>query len=195
MDEIQTTRMLANAHYQSGMLLKKMLEIERSVDQFERALEATKKCYGEKSIQEATIADNLGMIHVSKSDYVLAKKYYSSAYSAYETAIGRDDLKTSDCAFRLGIVLEALESDLALDFYKESLRVRRLHIDDDDERVADTLFYIARLYLKRDDHQYAATCLEEVRILFLSLVLVHQQLTLHAIPWFAVAGNQETTIR
>ncbi len=189
LEEIQAIRMLVNAHYHSGMLLKKMLEIERSIDQFERALKATKKCYGERSLQEATITDQLGMLHVSKSDYVFAKMYYSSAYSAYETAVGRDDLTTSDCAFRLGIVLEALESDLALDFYKESLRVRRLHVSDDDERVAETLFHIARLYLKRDDHQYAVTCLEEVRILFPSLVLVHQQLTFHSTPWFAVIGN------
>lgn len=162
MEELQTRRMLADAHYHSGMLLKKLLETERSIEQLEKALEATKTCYGESSIQEATVADNLGMLHASKSDFVLAKKYYSSAYSAYEIAVGREDLRTSDCAFRLGSVLEALASNLALDFYKESLRVRRLHVAVGDERVAETLFYIARLLHMRDAHQDALACLEEV---------------------------------
>lgn len=163
MEETQTARMLVDAHYNSGMLLKKLLETERSIEQFEKALEATTKCYGERSIQEASITDNLGMLHASKSDYHLAKKYYSSAYSAYEIASGRDDLATSDCAFRLGMVLETLESKLALDFYKESLRVRRLQKVDDDERSADTLFYMARIFHKQDAHENAVTHLEEVR--------------------------------
>lgn len=165
-EETQTTRMMVDAHYNSGMLLKKLLETERSIEQFEKALEAAKKCYGERSIQVATITDNLGMLHASKLDYHLAKKYYSSAYTAYETASGRDDLATSDCAFRLGMVLETLESKLALDFYKESLRVRRLHIVDDDERAAETLFYMARIFHERDAQENAVTYLEEVRIKF-----------------------------
>lgn len=160
-EEVQTNRMLGDAHYNSGVLYMKRLETERSIGHFEKALESARKCYGDNSIQEARITDNLGMLHTVKLDFATAKKYYSSAYSAYEKSIGRDDLTTSDCAFRLGMVLESLESTLALDFYKESLRVHRLHTAKDDERVSEILFNIARIFRKKDNHQGAIACLEE----------------------------------
>ena len=161
-DAMQTTKMLADAHFYPGMLYKKRDEEEKAIEHLEKALELSKQCDGEKSSRVATIDDTLGMLYASRNEFTIAKKHFSSAYHIYETTIGRDDLTTSDCAFRLGKVLEELESNLSLDFFKESLRVHRLNMTEDDERVAELLFCCGRFHLKNDDRQEdAAKCFEE----------------------------------
>lgn len=160
--KMQTIRMLADAHFNPGMLYKKRDDSDNSIEHLEKALELSKQCEGEKSIRVATITDNLGMLYASRKEFSVAKNHYSSAYSVYEKAIGREDLTTSDCAFRLGKVLDALESDLAMDFYKESLRVHKLNMTDDDERVGEILFCEGSFFLKRSAHHEAVKCFEEV---------------------------------
>ncbi len=160
-EEMQTTRMLANAHLDPGILFKERGDTERAIVHLVTALELTKKCDGENSIREGEISDHLGMLYASRSDFASAKLYYSTAYSVYEKTIGRDDLTASDCAFRLGGVLEALQSNLASDFYKESLRVHRLNMAEDNERVGDILCCLARLFLRSESHQDAVGCFEE----------------------------------
>ena len=156
-EEMQTTRMLVNAHIDPGILFKERGDTERSIEHLETALKLTKKCDGESSFREGEIADHLGMLYASRSDFASAKLHYSTAYSVYEKTIGRDDLTTSDCAFRLGGVLEALQSNLASDFYKESLRVHRLNMAEDNERVGDILCCLARLFLGSESHQDASS--------------------------------------
>lgn len=160
-EETQTIRMLANAHRGSGLLYKERGDTKRSIEHLELVLELTMKCDGDESLSQGEIYDHLGMLYVSRSDFELAKQRYSSAYSVYEKTIGRDDLTMSDCAFRLAGVLEALNSTLALDFYKESLRVHRLNMTDDNERVGDILCCIARILLRDNDYKDALECLEE----------------------------------
>ena len=160
-EEMQTTRMLVNAHIDPGILFKERGDTERSIEHLETALKLTKKCDGESSFREGEIADHLGMLYASRSDFASAKLHYSTAYSVYEKTIGRDDLTTSDCAFRLGGVLEALQSNLASDLYKESLRVHRLNMAEDNERVGDILCCLARLFLGSESHQDAVGCFEE----------------------------------
>ena len=158
---VQTTRMLAESHFSPGMLHKKRGETEKAIEHLEKALELTNQC-SKTSIRIATITDHLGMLHASREEFAVAKKYYSSAYSLYEQSVGRDDLTTSDCAFRLGKVLEAMESDLALDFFKESLRVHRLNMAEDDGRTGEILLCMGRVFLQREAHQDAVKCFEEV---------------------------------
>jgi tetratricopeptide (TPR) repeat protein len=152
--------MLVNAHLDPGILFKERGDTERSIHHLKTALELAKECDDDNSLREGEISDHLGMLYASRSDFASAKLHYSTAYSVYEKTIGRDDLTTSDCAFRLGGVLEALESNLALDFYKESLRVHRLNISEDSERVGDILCCLARLYLRSDSYQDAVGCFE-----------------------------------
>jgi tetratricopeptide (TPR) repeat protein len=159
--KIETTRMLVNAHLDPGILFKERGDTARSIHHLTTALELAKKCDDDKSLREGEISDHLGMLYASQSDFASAKLHYSTAYSVYEKTIGRDDLTTADCAFRLGGVLESLESNLALDFYKESLRVHRLNISEDNERVGDILCCLARLFLQSDSYQEAVGCFEE----------------------------------
>lgn len=163
MGETHTTKMLADAHFNIGMLHKKRGDDDDAIENLESALDLTAQCNVEKTMRVAKISDLLGMLYASRKEFAVAKRHYSSAYSLYEQAIGRDDSTTSDCAFRLGKVLDALESDLALDFFKESLRVKRLNIAEDDERVAELLFCIGRFFLEREVHQDAVRAFEEVR--------------------------------
>ncbi|KAL7554747.1 hypothetical protein ACHAWF_018279 [Thalassiosira exigua] len=161
LDQIQIKRMLADAYFKLGMLHKRRGDTENAIEECQKSLELTEQCDGEDSIKVATISDNLGMLLKEQKDFAEAKKHYSTAYSVYEKSVGRDDLTTSDCAFRLGQVLEALKSDLALDFYTESLRVHRANMAEDDERVGDLLFCSGRMYFKKEAYQDAAKCLEE----------------------------------
>ena len=161
-EAMQTISMLADAHFKSGMLNKRRGDVDKSIEHLEKALEFTKQCNGEKHIKVASITDNLGMLYASRKEFAVAKQHYSSAYGIYEKSVGKDDLKTSDCAFRLGEVLEALESNLALDFYKESLRVHRLNMAEDDARTGDILFCSGRVFLNGGDQQDAVKCFEEV---------------------------------
>lgn len=165
-EEMQITCMLAEANYNLGMLHKRREDVQEAIEHLEQALELYEHCDGENDIEKATIADNLGMLFVSRKEFGLAKKHYSSAYSIYEKSIGRDDLTTSDCAFRLGKVLEMLESSLALEFYKESLRVHRLNMSEDDERSGEILFCLGRISLDKDACDNAVKCFEEVSTIF-----------------------------
>lgn len=160
-EETLTIRMLADAHRGSGLLYKERGDTKRSIEHLELVLELTIKCDNDESLSQGEIYDYLGMLYVSQSNFESAKQRYSSAYSVYEKTIGRDDLTLSDCAFRLAGVLEALNSTLALDFYKESLRVHRLNMTDDNERVGDILCCIARLFSRDKAHKDALECLEE----------------------------------
>ena len=152
---------MGEAHFQPGMLYKKRGDEEKAIEHLEKALELTKQCHGDKNMRVGTITDNLGMLYASREELAEAKKHYSIAYSVYEKTVGRDDLTTSDCAFRLGGVLEGLKSNLALDFYKESLRVHRLNMTEDDERVGEILFCLGRVNGKKKDYQDAVKCFEE----------------------------------
>mmetsp|Transcript_19746 Transcript_19746/g.37054 ORF Transcript_19746/g.37054 Transcript_19746/m.37054 type:complete len:202 (+) Transcript_19746:1710-2315(+) len=161
-DEEQTIRMLADAHFKPGMLNKRRGDVDKAIEHLEKALELTIQCDGEEHIKVASITENLGMLYSSRKEFAVAKKHYSTAYGVYEKSIGRDNLRTSDCAFRLGEVLESLESGLALDFYKESLRVHRLNVVDDDERVGEILFCSGRVLLFQGSDEDAVTIFEEV---------------------------------
>ena len=154
--------MLADAHFCPGMIYKKRDSTEKAIEHLEKALEFTNQCDGDTAKRIATIADNLGMLYSSQSEFAEAKNYYSSAYSLYEKSVGRDDLTISDCAFRLAGVLEAMKSNLALDFYKESLRVHRLNITEDDVKTGEILFCLGRFFLRREAYQDAVRNFEEV---------------------------------
>ena len=138
--EANTNELLANSHFDCGMLYKKRGETDKSIEHLEKALELTNRYNCEKNMWIATILDNLGKLYTSKTEFSVSKIHYSSAYNVYENTIGRDDWITSDCAFRLGKVLDELLSTLAFDFFHESMRAHRLNITEEDERVSETLF-------------------------------------------------------
>lgn len=162
-EETETSNLLSDAHFSAGLLYKKKQDLDESIDHLEIALKMAKTCDGEESSRVAAISDHLGMMYASRDEFETSKIHLSAAYTIYEQTAGRDHLKTSECAFRLAEVLETLESNLSLDFYKESLRVRKLNIDEDDETVAEILFCLGRVYLERTLYQDAAKCFEQVR--------------------------------
>ncbi len=162
-DENETANLLSDAYFSSGLLLKRKNDLEASVEHFEKALDMAKQCDGELSKRIATIEDHLGMQYASRLELVQSKTHFSSAYRMYEQTIGRDHIETSECAFRLGGVLEELEMDLALDFYNEALRVRQLHIKNDDEKSAEIMFCLGRVYLDRAMYQDAIKLFEKVK--------------------------------
>lgn len=55
-EEMQTTRMLVNAHIDPGILFKERGDTERSIEHLETALELTKKCDDESSFREGEIS-------------------------------------------------------------------------------------------------------------------------------------------
>ena len=158
---------LANAHFKPGMLHKKKgddTSCTAAIEHFEKALELQIECDGEEDNRVALINDNLGSLYASRKDFLVAKKHYSSAYSIYEKSSDRDDATVSDCAFRLGGVLEELASDLALDFYEEALRVHRSNAAEDDAQSAEILFRKGRVHHWGGARREAAKCFEEVRL-------------------------------
>ena len=168
----QCVKSLIAAHEASGMLCKKQKETDRAIEHLEKALELLES--SEDKNQLASVSDTLGMLYESKGqeDLALAKKHYSSAYSLYEKHVGRDKLATSDCAFRLAGVLKKLQSSLALDFYKESLRVRRLNVHKDDERTGEILYFVGAILIKDKSFKLAVDSLEEV-----STIIFHKFVT------------------
>lgn len=157
----QCAKSLIAAHEASGMLCKKQKETDQAIEHLEKAhglLESS----DDKS-RLASVSDTLGMLYESKGqeDLASAKKHYSNAYSLYEKHVGRDKLATSDCAFRLAGVLKLLQSSLALDFYKESLRVRRLNVHQDDERAGEILYFVGTILIKDKSFKLAVDALEE----------------------------------
>lgn len=176
-DEMQTIATLAEAHYRPGMLHKQREEVDNAIEHLEKSLELYEHA-SDADIDEklATISDNLGMLYVSREEYEVAKKHYSSAYSFYENCIGREDMLTADCAYRLGKVLEELESDLAEEFYTESLRVHRLNMVEDDERVGELLFCLGGISLAKGAGDDAVKHFEEVSITILIALSVLLQL-------------------
>ena len=158
--EANTNELLANSHFDCGMLYKKRGETDKSIEHLEKALELTNRYNCEKNMWIATILDNLGKLYTSKTEFSVSKIHYSSAYNVYENTIGRDDWITSDCAFRLGKVLDELQSTLALDFFHESMRAHRLNITEEDERVSETLFCCGRYHWKSETHNLAIECFE-----------------------------------
>lgn len=161
-NDCTTLRLLADAHFKAGMLYKMTEDTEEATEHLIKALDYTKQCSDEESHRLATISDALGMLHASKEEYAEAKKYYSSAYSIYEK-VSRNHPITSDCVFRLSKVLEVLKSDLTLDFYRESLRVHRVNVEEDDARAAEILFCLGRVCLVRGLQREAVQYFEEVR--------------------------------
>ena len=161
-NDCSTWGLLADAHFRAGMLHKIMENTEEAIEHLSKALDYTKQCSNEENRRLATITDALGMLYASKDEFNEAKKYYSSAYSIYEQ-VSRNDPITSDCVFRLSKVLEVLESELALDFYKESLRVHRVNVTEDDERAAEIFFCLGRVCLTSGMHRDAVKYFEEVR--------------------------------
>lgn len=143
-------------------MLKKKDDLATSVEHFEKALEMAKQCDGEQSERIATIEDHLGMQYALRRELIQSKTHFSSAYRIYEQTIGRDHIVTSECAFRLGGVLEELEMDLALDFYSEALRVRQLHMSD-DQKSAEIMFCLGKVYLDRSAYQDAIKLFEKVK--------------------------------
>lgn len=169
-DEYSTLRLLADAYFKAGMLYKVMEDIEEAIEHLSKAIEYTKQCSDGESHRLATITDALGMLYASKEEYTEAKKYYSSAYSIYEK-VSRNHPITSDCVFRLSKVLEILESELTLDFYKESLRVHRINVEEDDARAAEILFCLGRVCLETGRCRDAVKYFEEVRCVLIRAVI------------------------
>lgn len=161
-EDRSTLRLLADAHFEAGMIFKIMDDVAEAIEHLSKALDYTKRCSSEENRRLATITDALGMLYASKEDFDEAKKYYSSAYSIYEK-VSRNDPITSDCVFRLSKVLEVLKSELTLDFYNESLRVHRINVKVDDERAAELLFCLGRVCLTNGLHRDAVKYFEEVR--------------------------------
>ncbi|KAL3792663.1 hypothetical protein HJC23_009391 [Cyclotella cryptica] len=161
-EDERVTRLLALAHYKVGMIFQQKEDVAESIEHLEQGLNLTKK-YNEdnRDSTEAMITDTLGMLYASRQEYDAAKKYLSESYSLYEKTFGREHLTTSDCAFRLAECLEHVGSNLALDFYEESLRVRRLNVSDDDERVGTLLFCIGRLHFSKGSFIDAANSFDE----------------------------------
>jgi tetratricopeptide (TPR) repeat protein len=169
--EMVIARQLALAHYKAGSLCQAQEDVNESIVHLEKGRTSIKQTEGDNQDTEAMIADTLGVLYASKEDYIKAKQYFSDSYSLYEQTLGREHITTSDCAFRLAECLEHVGSNLALDFYLESLRVHRLHIDNDDERAGTLLFSIGRVHLSKDAFLDAVTSFDEVRSLYvLSLV-------------------------
>ena len=160
--DCSTCRLLADAYFKAGMLYKIMDDVTEAIEHLSKALDYTKQCSNEDNHRLATITDALGMLYASKEEFDEAKKYYSSAYSIYEK-VSRNDPITSDCVFRLSKVLEVLKSELTLDFYKESLRVHKVNVEEDDERAAEILFCLGRVCLTSGLQRDAVTYFEEVR--------------------------------
>ncbi len=161
-EDRSTLRLLADAHFEAGMLFKIMDDVAEAIKHLSKALGYTKQCSSQESHRLATIMDALGMLYASKEDFDEAKKYYSSAYSIYEK-VSRNDPITSDCVFRLSKVLEVLKSELTLDFYKESLRVHRVNVEEDDSSAAEILFCLGRVCLTNGLLRDAVKYFEEVR--------------------------------
>ena len=166
----QCAKSLIAAHEASGMLYKKQKETDRAIEHLEKALGLLES--SEDKSRLASVSDTLGMLYESKGQEHLAsaKKHYSNAYSLYEKHVGRDKLATSDCAFRLAGVLKLLQSSLALDFYKESLRVRRLNVHRDDERAGEILYFVGTILIRDKSFKLAIDALEEVSTNIYSLL-------------------------
>lgn len=164
LEDIDGLRLVALAHYRAGLLYQSKEEISESIEHLEQGLSYIKQIEqsDNQDSAEAMIADTLGVLYASKQDYDTAKQHFSDSYSLYEKTLGREHATTADCAFRLAECLENVGSRLALDFYNESLRVHRLHISDDDERVGTLLFAIGRVHFNNDDFMDAANAYDEV---------------------------------
>lgn len=175
-EDMEVARLAALAHYKAGLLCQAKEDLHDSIEHLEQGLNFIKRMEDENQAStEAMIADTLGVLHASKEDYNTAKQYFSDSYSLYEKALGRDNKTTSDCAFRLAECLEQVGSKLALDFFMESLRVHRLHISDDDERVGALLFSIGRVHFRNNAYVDAATSFDEVRAFITKyLSILHQ---------------------
>jgi tetratricopeptide (TPR) repeat protein len=167
-EDIEVTKILVLAHLKAGLLYQKQEDVDDSIEHLTLGLDLTKQWNDDS--QDSTMAmitDTLGVLYVSREDYETAKKFFSDSYSIYEKTLGRDHATTADCAFKLADCLEHVGSNLALDFYAESLRVHRLNITDDDERVGKLLFSIGKINFGKEMYIDAANSFDEVRRDFL----------------------------
>ena len=162
-NDIEMARCLALAHYKAGLLCKTKGNLNDSIEHLEQGLSSIKQLEDDShSSTEAMIADTLGVLFMLKEDFDTAKQYFSNSYSLFEKSLGKDHETTADCAFRLAECLEHVGSNLALDFYEESLRVRRLHITEDDEMVGVLLYSIGRVHFCNNAFVDAITSFDEV---------------------------------
>jgi hypothetical protein len=77
-EEIQTIRMLVNAHLVPGVLYKERGNTERSIHHLKIALELTKKCDHDESLRKGETSDHFGMLYGSQLDFASAKLHYST---------------------------------------------------------------------------------------------------------------------
>ena len=163
-DDIWVARLMALAHYKAGLLCKAKGDLADSIEHLEQGLGSIKQLEDDsQGSTEAMIADTLGVLFVMKEEYDTAKQYFSDSYSLFEKSLGRDHMTTAACAFRLAECLEHVGSNLALDFYEESLRVRRLNLTDDDKTVGMLLYSIGRVQFDNNAFVDAIKSFDEVR--------------------------------
>jgi tetratricopeptide (TPR) repeat protein len=162
-EDTESVRLVAFARYKAGLLCKARDDLSESIEHLEQGLSSIKQLEGDSHHStEAMIADTLGTLYAAKQEYNTAKQYFSDSYSLYEKSLGREHVTTAECAVRLAECLEHVGSDLALDFYEESLRVHKLHASEDDETAGNLLFCIGRVQFDKEAFTDAARSFDEV---------------------------------
>lgn len=145
--------------YWLGNLADEMRKYEKALEYFEECLLMRKSLKSDQLIVAETIR-SMGYVYNSRRKYEEAMECFEDCLKIQQSVLPDDDQRVGDSLNILGVVkTKAGFSQEGIRTLWEALRVRKLN--DDLEKVSDTLNNIGNVHKEREEYDLALNCYQE----------------------------------
>ena len=113
----------------------------------QEALAISKKMYGAKHPDTATLYNNIGLIYQSLGKYDKALEYYMQALDITEAVLGKKHPDTAASYLNIGnVYYDRMNYDKALDYFKQALNIQEKVLDKEHPNMASSYNNIGTVY-------------------------------------------------
>ncbi len=148
---------LAGVYVDIGIVQKKMGNLNKALEFYERALRIRKKYYGENHPVLVNSYFNMGYVYMRKKMFAEALKYFGKTLK-----INKNPLKSADAYFNIAKVYEKQRRYIAaLEYHQKGLDVYVELLKPNDTNIINSLNEIGIVQLKMKQYEVALTYFNE----------------------------------
>lgn len=145
----------------AGKLYEASSEYSNALKSFQDAIRVMKLC-GRSDTTLCSTTEKIGELQGLLGENVDSKNTLTESYRLYESLLGQDNLVTAGAVYKLGKVLDKLNSyDAAVQCYRECFRVQKMKLGIDHKDVATTLVSIGTNSMQRRMYRDATVSLQQ----------------------------------
>lgn len=147
---------LVTVHDDMARIYASRKDLDKAVDELDKAIDITVKKYGDKDPQVADLDIERGAANFARKHFDAATADYNQALSIRQQHFGADDPRTADVQSMIGDLATLQNQDkIAERDYLSALTIYQKSLVTDDPRIVAVHTKLANLYIKMHDDRFA----------------------------------------